>query len=75
MTTQPQSTPQPEFHYNQAITELEQILRTLQSDNCDIDAMVALTQRAATLITECRTRLTATDQELKAVLESLTQAQ
>lgn len=64
-----------EFSYNQAISELETILRELQSDKCDIDTMVAKTRRASELITECRKRLTATETELKTVLETLRSAE
>ena len=57
------------FSYNAAMTELENILRELQSDNCDIDTMVSKTKRATELINSCRNRLTATEAELKAVLD------
>lgn len=57
--------------YNQAVTELEGILRHMQSDACDIDRLTLLTRRAAELITECRRRLTATDEELKSILATL----
>ncbi|MCC8176045.1 MAG: exodeoxyribonuclease VII small subunit [Bacteroidales bacterium] len=60
-----------EITYNQAISELETILQTMQSDRCDIDKLSALTRRAADLIKLCRTRLTATDQELQEILASL----
>ena len=49
--------------YNQAVAELEQI------DECDIDRLAALTRRATELIAECRSRLTATEEELRAILE------
>lgn len=58
------------FSYNEAVAELETILRTLQSDKCDIDAMVDLTKRATTLIKQCRERLTATESELKNILDN-----
>ena len=57
--------------YTDALKELEKIVKTLQSDNCDVDNMVALTRRATDLIALCRRRLTATDQQLKAALEAL----
>ena len=59
------------FSYNKAISELENILAILQSDNCDIDSMVELTKRATELIGQCRQRLTATETELRTVLETL----
>ena len=55
--------------YNQAVAELEQILRLMQSDECDIDRLAALTRRATELIAECRSRLTAPEEELRAILE------
>ncbi len=57
--------------YTQAMTELESILKMMQSDQCDIDTLTAYTRRAAELIASCRSRLTATDAELKEILESL----
>lgn len=59
--------------YNQAVAELDSILRAMQSDNCDIDSLATYTRRAAELIRECRKRLTATDEELKSILADLEQ--
>ena len=64
-----------EFSYNDAISELEKILNELQSDKCDIDTMVNKTKRASELIKECRSRLVATEAELKSVLDSLRPAE
>jgi exodeoxyribonuclease VII small subunit len=64
-------TPVKELTYNQAITELEGILRLMQSDECDIDKLTAMTRRATELIAECRTRLVATDEELRSILADL----
>ena len=61
-------TPVKELTYTQAINELEGIQRLMQSDECDIDRLTALTRRATALIAECRSRLTATDEELRAIL-------
>ena len=61
-------TPVKELTYTQAINELEGILRLMQSDECDIARLTALTRRATALIAECRSRLTATDEELRAIL-------
>ncbi len=58
--------------YRDAVNELDTILREMQSDNCDIDKLSAMTRRATELITECRNRLTATDEELRNILASLT---
>ncbi len=60
-----------ELTYQQAITELEAILRTIQSDTCDIDKLTTLTRRATELLAECRSRLTTTETELRSILASL----
>lgn len=61
-----------DMSYRDAVNELDAILREMQSDNCDIDKLSAMTRRATELITECRNRLTATDEELRNILASLT---
>lgn len=63
--------PVKELSYNEAFDELSNILKTMQSDQCDIDKLATLTRRATELITECRARLTATDEELKTILKDL----
>lgn len=68
---QPNFTPVKELTYNQAVNELDGILRTMQSDTCDIDLLAAYTRRATELLTECRARLTATDAELQTILSNL----
>lgn len=68
----PRFTPVKDLTYTQAVAELDSILRTMQSDRCDIDLLAAYTRRATELIRECRSRLTATDEELKAILADLT---
>lgn len=67
-----QTTNVKEISYREAVNELDIILREMQSDNCDIDKLSAMTRRATELITECRNRLTATDEELRGILATLT---
>lgn len=59
----------PNISYKAALERLEAIVRNLQSDQCDIDSMVAMTREATQLITICRNRLTTTEEELKSVLQ------
>lgn len=66
-----QNTPVKEITYREAVNELDAILREMQSENCDIDKLSAMTRRATDLIAECRNRLIATDEELRAILEKL----
>lgn len=67
------STPVKDLTYTQVVTELEQILAAMQSDRCDIDKLSAMTRRATELLGECRQRLTATDQELRTILQQMEQ--
>lgn len=67
----PSFTPVKELSYAQAVAELEAILRKMQSDDTDIDHLATYTRRASELLTECRSRLTTTDAELRAILASL----
>ena len=46
-----ETTPVKELTYNQAVAELDSILRTMQSDACDIDKLAAYTRRASDLPT------------------------
>lgn len=67
------SKPVKEMTYTEAVTELEQILAHMQSDKCDIDKLSAYTRRATELLGECRSRLTATDEELRQILSQFDQ--
>ena len=64
-------TPVKDLKYAQAVAELDNILRTMQSDRCDIDLLAAYTRRASELIAECRSRLTATESELREILDEI----
>lgn len=67
------SRPAAELSYNEAVAELENIIRRMQGDQCDIDRLTAMTRRASELLRECKARLTTTDQELREILEQLEQ--
>ncbi len=58
--------------YAEAIAELENILNSMRSENSDIDTLTARTKRAVELLNECRSRLTATEEELETILTTLT---
>ena len=59
--------------YSQALAELEKILAQLRADNSDIDTLAERRRRAATLLAECRARLTRTEEELNAILADFDQ--
>ncbi|MCM1152337.1 MAG: exodeoxyribonuclease VII small subunit [Muribaculum sp.] len=64
-------TPVAELSYSQAVAELENILRDMQSPDCDIDKLSAFTSRALELLKHCKQRLTKTDEEVRRCLEEL----
>lgn len=57
--------------YSAAITELESIVKLMQSPDCDIDNLSKYAARSIELLKFCRERLTSTDEELKKCLEQL----
>lgn len=57
--------------YAQLLAELEDIVGKLRSDSCDIDTLAARTTRATQLLETLRSRLSATEEELEKILESL----
>lgn len=71
-TDKPVFIPVNELSYSDATAELDAILRKMQGADIDIDMLAAYTRRATELIGECRRRLTATDEELQAILSGLT---
>lgn len=62
------------LNYSQALAELEKILAQLRADNSDIDTLAERTRRAATLLAECRARLTRTEEELSKILADFDQS-
>ncbi len=61
-----------ELSYNEALGELEEILRSIEGGASDIDTLSAKVTRATELIKLCRTRLTKVEGEVKDILNSLT---
>ncbi len=57
--------------YKDAVQELEQILEEIEIGDTDIDLLSQKVKRALFLIRLCRTRLRATDEELKKLMTGL----
>lgn len=57
--------------YTQAVTELEEIVKKMQSPECSIDNLSQYTARSLQLLKVCKAKLTATDDELKKVLDEM----
>jgi exodeoxyribonuclease VII small subunit len=57
--------------YADAVTELEEILAELESDDVDVDRLAAQVGRAADLIELCRGRLSAAQTEITRIVADL----
>lgn len=60
-----------DMKYTEAISELEAITAKMQSSECDIDSLSALTSRALELLKICKEKLFKTDEEVRRCLETL----
>ena len=59
-----------EQNYVNAISEIEEILRSLDTENVDIDRLATDVQKAADLIAFCRDRLTAAQTEVERIVSA-----
>lgn len=57
--------------YTQAVNELGEIVKKMQSPECSIDNLSQYTARSLQLLKVCKAKLTATDEELKKVLDEM----
>lgn len=55
--------------YEDAMSELESIVRLMENNCMDIDSLSEQLKRAQELIAFCKDRLTKTDEEIKKILE------
>ena len=54
--------------YEEAMRQLQEIVRKMENDELDIDQMTEQLKKAQELIKLCRDKLTKTDEEIKALL-------
>lgn len=57
--------------YGDAVRELEDIVAKLQSPQCEVDWLCDLTKRSVELLKFCKQKLTATDEDLKKLLDNI----
>lgn len=60
-----------EKSYTEAISELEKILKKIESDDLDVDVLGDEIKKAAQLLKLCKEKLYKTDQEIKKILDNL----
>jgi exodeoxyribonuclease VII small subunit len=59
----------PQVKYEDAVRELEQIVRQMENNEFDIDQLSEKLKRAQMLIRLCKDKLTQTDEEIKKILD------
>jgi exodeoxyribonuclease VII small subunit len=60
-----------EFSFNDAVTEIENILRNIESGDLDIDKLSVEVKRASELIKECQKKLKNTEDEINSIFREL----
>lgn len=60
---------QKKISYNEALAELEEILRSIEGEDVDIDALAGKVERASELIRHCRERLLKVEEQVKTILQ------
>jgi len=56
--------------YEEAMNQLQEIVRKMENDELDIDQMAEQLKRAQELIRLCRDKLTKTDEEIRNLLKN-----
>ena len=56
-------------NYEEAVSQLEEIVQKMESGELDIDMMSTELKKAQQLIKLCKDKLTKTDEEIKKILE------
>lgn len=60
-----------EFSFNNAVIEIENILRNIENGNLDIDKLSVEVRRAAELIKECQKKLRSTEEEINSIFKDM----
>lgn len=55
--------------YEEAVAELEAIVKKMENDELDIDSLAEQLKRAKLLIQQCKDKLHKADEEIKRILE------
>jgi exodeoxyribonuclease VII small subunit len=61
-----------EFSFNNAVTEIEKILREIESGTMDVDRLSVEVKKASELIRQCQKKLKTTEDEINAIFRELT---
>ena len=57
--------------FNEAVKEIEKILRNIESGNLDVDKLSDEVKRASELIKQCQRKLKATEEEINSIFRDM----
>ncbi len=60
-----------EFSFNEAVIEIEKILRIIESGDLDVDKLSVEVKRASELIKQCQKKLRTTEEEINSIFKDL----
>jgi len=60
-----------EFSFNEAVVEIEDILRNIESGDLDVDKLSIEVKRASELIKQCQKKLRSTEDEINSIFKDL----
>lgn len=60
-----------EFSFNEAVVEIDKILRIIESGNLDVDKLAGEVKRASELIRQCQKKLRTTEEEINNIFKDL----
>lgn len=60
-----------EFSFNEAVIEIEDILKNIESGELDVDKLSVEVKRASELIKQCQKKLRSTEEEINSIFKDL----
>jgi exodeoxyribonuclease VII small subunit len=60
-----------EFSFNEAVAEIEKILKNIESGDLDVDKLSDSVKRASELIHQCQKKLRTTEEEINSIFKDL----
>jgi exodeoxyribonuclease VII small subunit len=60
-----------EFSFNEAVVEIEKILKNIESGDLDVDKLSVEVKRASELIRQCQKKLRSTEEEINSIFKDL----
>jgi exodeoxyribonuclease VII small subunit len=60
-----------QFSFNEAVVEIEKILRLIENGDLDVDKLSVEVKHAAELIRQCQKKLRETEEEINSIFKDL----